>query len=336
MDTMLILGDGALGRAVEAETLRTRRADTRRPARTVRLIGRPVGERHDPARPRRREPDRRGIARRRRRRQSDRCPGGRLPGLRHRHHRLGRGPVARRGTRRQPRRRRRSRHPTSASGSCCSAGWWRLPSTCSARSTPSTRTWSSGTAGRSAIGHPGTAADLTRRIVARHPRLGAADDLEVVSLRAGESPGMHLVGFDATGETIELRLTARDRSPYAAGILAAADWLERDPARARPARLRPHRRRAHRSRPDRCLKGTPMTPTFRQTQTETSDSRPTRPMLRGAFTALVTPFTDRRRARRGRIPPPRPLADPGRDRRPRPVRDDRRIPHPVEPRSASG
>ena len=45
--------------------------------------------------------------------------------------------------------------------------------------------------------------------------------------RAGESPGMHLVGFDATGETIELRLTARDRSPYAAGILAAADWLER-------------------------------------------------------------------------------------------------------------
>ena len=48
----------------------------------------------------------------------------------------------------------------------------------------------------------GTAADLTRRIVARHPRLGVADDLEVVS---------------------------RDRSPYAAGILAAVDWLERTP-----------------------------------------------------------------------------------------------------------
>ena len=45
---------------------------------------------------------------------------------------------------------------------------------------------------------------------------------------------MHLVGFDAAGETVELRLTARDRSAYAAGILAAADWLERAP---RPAGL---------------------------------------------------------------------------------------------------
>src|SRR6185312_12001252 len=54
-------------------------------------------------------------------------------------------------------------------------------------------------------------------------------DLEVVSVRAGASPGMHLVGFDAPGETVELRLTARDRSAYAAGILAAADWLARNP-----------------------------------------------------------------------------------------------------------
>jgi dihydrodipicolinate reductase len=38
---------------------------------------------------------------------------------------------------------------------------------------------------------------------------------------------MHLVGFDAAGETMELRLTARDRSAYATGILAAADWLVR-------------------------------------------------------------------------------------------------------------
>ena len=73
----------------------------------------------------------------------------------------------------------------------------------------------------------GTAVDLARRIADRHPRLGSTDDLEVVSLRAGASPGMHLVGFDAPGETVELRLTARDRSAYAAGILAAADWLER-------------------------------------------------------------------------------------------------------------
>ncbi|HMA45983.1 MAG TPA: dihydrodipicolinate reductase C-terminal domain-containing protein [Frankiaceae bacterium] len=75
----------------------------------------------------------------------------------------------------------------------------------------------------------GTAIELARRIADRHPRLSSADELEVVSLRAGASPGMHLVGFDAAGETVELRLTARDRSAYAAGILAAADWLERQP-----------------------------------------------------------------------------------------------------------
>lgn len=73
----------------------------------------------------------------------------------------------------------------------------------------------------------GTALDLGRRMVGRHPSLGALDDLEVASIRAGASPGMHLIGFDAAGETVELRLTARDRSAYAAGILAAADWLAR-------------------------------------------------------------------------------------------------------------
>jgi len=75
----------------------------------------------------------------------------------------------------------------------------------------------------------GTAADLARRIADAHPRLTGPDDLEVVSIRAGASPGMHLVGFDAVGETVELRLTARDRSAYADGILAAADWLRRAP-----------------------------------------------------------------------------------------------------------
>ena len=82
----------------------------------------------------------------------------------------------------------------------------------------------------------GTAGDLARRIVAAHPRLDGPDDLEVASVRAGASPGMHLVGFDAPGETVELRLTARDRSAYAAGILAAADWLSRIP---RPPGIHP-------------------------------------------------------------------------------------------------
>ena len=86
----------------------------------------------------------------------------------------------------------------------------------------------------------GTALELGRRIVDGHPAKArmvegprdgppALDELEVASVRAGSSPGMHLVGFDAPGETVELRLTARDRSAYAMGALAAADWLLRSP-----------------------------------------------------------------------------------------------------------
>jgi 4-hydroxy-tetrahydrodipicolinate reductase len=69
----------------------------------------------------------------------------------------------------------------------------------------------------------GTAREIVRRI-ASHGRTAAAEP-EVAVIRAGAAPGMHLVGFDAPSETIELRLTARDRSGYAAGALAAADWL---------------------------------------------------------------------------------------------------------------
>ena len=70
----------------------------------------------------------------------------------------------------------------------------------------------------------GTARELARRVAAG---FGEDPELEIAVIRAGASPGMHLVGFDSPGETIELRLTARDRSAYAAGALAAADWLSR-------------------------------------------------------------------------------------------------------------
>jgi 4-hydroxy-tetrahydrodipicolinate reductase len=68
----------------------------------------------------------------------------------------------------------------------------------------------------------GTAREIVRRM-----RPSCTVEPEVAVVRAGASPGMHLVGFDAPGETVELRLTARDRSAYAAGALAAADWLTR-------------------------------------------------------------------------------------------------------------
>jgi len=82
----------------------------------------------------------------------------------------------------------------------------------------------------------GTARALAERIVALHPtktRIApqrvdgprSGDELDVAVIRAGAAPGMHLVGFDAPGESVEIRLTARDRSAYAAGVLAAIDWL---------------------------------------------------------------------------------------------------------------
>lgn len=58
------------------------------------------------------------------------------------------------------------------------------------------------------------------------------DVLEVVALRAGSHPGMHIVGFDGPGESLEIRIAARDRSAYVGGALLAADTLLDDPKRA--------------------------------------------------------------------------------------------------------
>jgi 4-hydroxy-tetrahydrodipicolinate reductase len=81
----------------------------------------------------------------------------------------------------------------------------------------------------------GTARAIARRIVAVDPRWSgpdATDDprprLEVAGIRAGAAPGTHLVTFDGPGESIELRITARDRQAYADGALAAATWLARE------------------------------------------------------------------------------------------------------------
>lgn len=85
----------------------------------------------------------------------------------------------------------------------------------------------------------GTALELARRLIRAHPEkrriAGAADGpadpeaLELLSLRAGAAPGTHLVGFDALGETLELRLTARDRRSYASGARLASEWLLASP-----------------------------------------------------------------------------------------------------------
>ncbi len=81
----------------------------------------------------------------------------------------------------------------------------------------------------------GTARAIAGRILAADPRWAgpeAATDpaeirpaLEVAGIRAGAAPGSHLVTFDGQGESVELRLTARDRTAYADGAIAAARWL---------------------------------------------------------------------------------------------------------------
>jgi 4-hydroxy-tetrahydrodipicolinate reductase len=89
----------------------------------------------------------------------------------------------------------------------------------------------------------GTAIELSRRLIAAHPRktrvaqpmahgAPAPEELDVSVIRAGAAPGMHLVGFDAPGESLEMRLTARDRSAYAAGAITAAEWLLSEPRAA--------------------------------------------------------------------------------------------------------
>jgi 4-hydroxy-tetrahydrodipicolinate reductase len=82
----------------------------------------------------------------------------------------------------------------------------------------------------------GTARAIARRISAADPRWAGPDAagdgrprLEVAGIRAGAAPGTHLVTFDGAGESVEMRLTARDRSAYADGALAAARWLVREP-----------------------------------------------------------------------------------------------------------
>ena len=55
------------------------------------------------------------------------------------------------------------------------------------------------------------------------------DVLEVVALRAGSHPGMHTVGFDGPGESLQVRIEARDRSAYVAGALLSADTLIEQP-----------------------------------------------------------------------------------------------------------
>jgi len=67
----------------------------------------------------------------------------------------------------------------------------------------------------------GTALALERALA----RGGYARRVDIASTRAGSMPGTHVVGFDAPAETVTLTHTTRDRSTFARGALAAAQWV---------------------------------------------------------------------------------------------------------------
>ncbi len=49
--------------------------------------------------------------------------------------------------------------------------------------------------------------------------------IDLSSTRAGYIPGVHTVGFDGPADTITLTHSARDRTAFARGALAAAQWV---------------------------------------------------------------------------------------------------------------
>jgi 4-hydroxy-tetrahydrodipicolinate reductase len=67
----------------------------------------------------------------------------------------------------------------------------------------------------------GTARALQRRLREADP----GREYPITSVRAGAIPGTHCVSLDGPFETISLRHAARSREGFAAGALAAAEWL---------------------------------------------------------------------------------------------------------------
>ena len=68
----------------------------------------------------------------------------------------------------------------------------------------------------------GTALSLKRAMNSA----GFGRSIDVSSTRAGFIPGTHTVGFDGPAETVTLTHTARDRTAFARGALAAARWIQ--------------------------------------------------------------------------------------------------------------
>ena len=51
------------------------------------------------------------------------------------------------------------------------------------------------------------------------------NEFHFTSVRAGNIPGEHIIGFDSDADTIELKHTARNRNGLAIGAIKAAHWI---------------------------------------------------------------------------------------------------------------
>jgi len=74
---------------------------------------------------------------------------------------------------------------------------------------------------RKADAPSGTALTLEQRAREGDP----ARPFPITSIRAGAIPGIHALTYDGPHDTVELRHTARSRDAFAAGAVAAAEWL---------------------------------------------------------------------------------------------------------------
>jgi 4-hydroxy-tetrahydrodipicolinate reductase len=67
----------------------------------------------------------------------------------------------------------------------------------------------------------GTALLLQRQLWAEEP----GRRFPITSIRAGDAPGAHTLSFEGQHETVTLSHVTRNREVFAAGALAAAEWL---------------------------------------------------------------------------------------------------------------
>ena len=70
---------------------------------------------------------------------------------------------------------------------------------------------------------PSGTAKAIEKILAQNIR--RKKEINFTSVRSGNIPGTHAVGFDSTADTIELKHVARNREGFAAGALMAAEWI---------------------------------------------------------------------------------------------------------------